>query len=135
MAGETNLNALIRSMKPKLIDGVFVYVTTQETEFNLTELKPLASILEQEGLTLVLDKAVAKRNHFDYLGDYRLISLQIHSSLEAVGLTAAFATALSQENISANVLAGYYHDHLLVQEADAERAMSVLTHLSQRGVS
>ena len=135
MTGETNLDALIRSMKPKLIDGVFVYVTTQETELDLTELKPLATILEQEGLTLVLDKAVAQRKKFDYLGDYRLISLQVHSSLEAVGLTAAFATALGNANISANVLAGYYHDHLLVQEVDAERAMSVLTLLSQQGVS
>jgi hypothetical protein len=55
----------------------------------------------------------------------------VHSSLEAVGLTAAFATALSREGISCNVLAGHHHDHILVATADAERAMDVLHGLAE----
>jgi hypothetical protein len=59
-----------------------------------------------------------------------MISLDVHSSLEAVGLTAAFATALGNEGISANVIAAYYHDHIFVPTADAERAVAALKALS-----
>ncbi|MNG35746.1 hypothetical protein D3C84_1225580 [compost metagenome] len=58
------------------------------------------------------------------------ITLQVHSSLAAVGLTAAFASALGQANISCNVIAGYHHDHLFVAQADAERALAVLRQLA-----
>jgi len=63
------------------------------------------------------------------------ITLNIHSALEAVGLTAAFATALAKENISCNVIAGYYHDHLFVDQKDAQRAMIALKSLSQSDAS
>jgi hypothetical protein len=65
---------------------------------------------------------------FDYVAAW--ITLNVHSALEAVGLTAAFATALGQAGISCNVIAGYYHDHLFVGQADAERAMHVLRDLA-----
>jgi hypothetical protein len=65
---------------------------------------------------------------FDYVAAW--ITLNVHSALEAVGLTAAFATALGQAGISCNVIAGYYHDHLFVGQADAERAMQVLRDLA-----
>ena len=58
------------------------------------------------------------------------ITLEVHSSLAAVGLTAAFAGALAQANISCNVIAGYYHDHLFVARDDAERALSTLRALA-----
>lgn len=56
----------------------------------------------------------------------------MHSSLEAVGLTAAFATELTRHGLSANVVAGYYHDHVFVDADDAERAVAVLQTLSER---
>ncbi len=58
------------------------------------------------------------------------ITLNVHSALEAVGLTAAVATALTREGISANVVAAYYHDHIFVPEVDAERALEALRALS-----
>ena len=65
---------------------------------------------------------------FDYVAAW--ITLNVHSALEAVGLTAAFATALGKAGISCNVIAGYYHDHLFVGQADAERALRVLRDLA-----
>ena len=62
----------------------------------------------------------------------RRITLTVHSSLEAVGLTAAVATCLAQAGISANVVAAYHHDHVFVPEADAETAVQALRQLQQR---
>ena len=55
----------------------------------------------------------------------------MHSSLSAVGLTAAFATALGDAGISCNVLAAYHHDHILVPAEDAERALETLRELAR----
>ena len=59
------------------------------------------------------------------------ITLTVHSSLEAVGLTAAFATALGEAGINCNVLAGAFHDHLLVPVGDVARAVEVLRRLGE----
>jgi len=93
-------------------------------------LEVLGSFREQEGLTVIVDRATAERAglSFDYVAAW--ITLNVHSALEAVGLTAAFATALGKAGISCNVIAGYYHDHLFVGLADAERAMHVLRDLA-----
>jgi hypothetical protein len=58
------------------------------------------------------------------------ITLRIHSSLKAIGLSAKFSAALAKNNISCNVIAGYYHDHSYVDTEDSEKAMAVLTALS-----
>jgi hypothetical protein len=50
----------------------------------------------------------------------------VHSSLEAVGLTAAVAGALTAAGISANVVAAFHHDHVFVPADRAEAAMAQL---------
>lgn len=129
MAGETSLNTLLRSMSPHLNDGEYVFCTLGNGP-----LPPgcdvIGSFREQEGLTVILERAQAVKFgfSFDYVAAW--ITLNVHSALEAVGLTAAFATALGQAGISCNVIAGYYHDHLFVGQADAQRALSVLRQLA-----
>jgi uncharacterized protein len=59
------------------------------------------------------------------------ITLTVHSSLEAVGLTATFSKALAENNISCNVVAAYYHDHIFVDAKDAAKAMKILHILSE----
>jgi len=79
---------------------------------------------------MLLKKEAADSLNLDYSLVTSWITLTVHSSLEAVGLTAAFSKVLTEENISCNVVAAYYHDHLFVPKKDTERAMTVLNRFS-----
>ncbi|MGC6373848.1 ACT domain-containing protein [Pseudomonas sp. K2I15] len=129
MAGETALATLLRSMSPQLNDGDYVFCTLADRRIP-EGCEVIGSFREQEGLTLIVEREQAERAGlaFEYVAAW--ITLNVHSALEAVGLTAAFATALGKAGISCNVIAGYYHDHLFVGRADAERAMTVLRQLA-----
>jgi len=129
MAGETSLDTLLRSMSPQLNPGDYVFCSIADRAL-LEGTDVLGSFREQEGLTVILERQQAERLglNFDYVAAW--ITLNVHSALEAVGLTAAFASALGKAGISCNVIAGYYHDHLFVGKADAERAMHVLRQLA-----
>lgn len=129
MAGETSLATLLRNMSPRLNDGEYVFCSITDPGL-LRDCEVLGSFREQEGLTVILRRDQAERLGlgFDYVAAW--ITLQVHSALQAVGLTAAFAGALGRAGISCNVIAGYYHDHLFVGLADAEKAVQVLQRLA-----
>lgn len=91
----------------------------------------VAIMQENEGTTLVLPQAVADEYQLNYEYIAGWITLMVHSSLAAVGLTAAFAHALAQQNISCNVIAGYYHDHIFVSDDDVQQALVILNNLGQ----
>ncbi|MEO3408403.1 ACT domain-containing protein [Mucilaginibacter sp. CAU 1740] len=127
--GETNLNTLLKNMTPVLNPGDYVYCTTTSTNnINLKDI--IAFFKEEEAITLILKKETADKLSLEYSYIAAWITLTIHSSLEATGLTAAFATALAKENISCNVVAAYYHDHIFVAKKDAEKAMAALRALA-----
>ncbi len=131
MTGETNLKTLLASMSPVLTEGKYVFCSVQhEQSGDIQRLQPIATVSEDEGLTLLILKSVADTQNFLYQGVFRRITLEVHSSLEAVGLTAAFAAKLTEYGISANVLAGYYHDHIMVPVEAVQAAMSALKELS-----
>jgi uncharacterized protein len=131
VTGETNLEKLLASMEPSLRDGDFIFASAPGKSVP-PGLNPIGTFLEDEGLTLILPADEADAAGLSASGPMRCISLTVHSSLDAVGLTAAFATELTAHGISANVVAGYYHDHIFVGAADAERAMAALKTLSAR---
>jgi len=93
------------------------------------EVTPLATIVEDEGSAAVLSVADAERIGVQPEFVAAWLTLAVDSPLDAVGLTAAVATALASENIPCNVLAGFHHDHLLVPIDQAERSISVLNAL------
>ena len=131
MSGETDLARMIATMRPTLKPQRYAFISIEQSRYGDHEaLQPVAMMAEDEGMTLVVpvDNAVAQDMPFE--GAYRCITLSVHSSLEAVGLTAAFSRCLSEQNISANVIAGFYHDHIFVPEGDAQRAIEALQHLS-----
>lgn len=136
MSGETNLSKLISTMRPILLNDRFVYVCIDYTNIDLIRSlqedtpPPMASFTEKEAYSFILTQEQADRWQVPYSGVYSCISLSVHSSLEAVGLTAAVSTALSEQNISANVVAAFYHDHIFVASQDAERAVQTLIILS-----
>ncbi len=125
-----DLQQLLKTMKPELQKGEFAFCTTEKSYDEFAHLNPLASFREAEGLTLVLETQQADNAQLSYEGVFSQITLTVHSSLEAVGLTAAVANKLSQSGISANVVAAYYHDHLFVQRKHAEKALAALRELS-----
>lgn len=132
MSGERDLNTLIGSMSPSLSDKHFVFCTCADITWDkVAELMPKATFIEQEGITLVIEEHQALALTLDFEEVYQCITLNVHSSLEAVGLTAAFAKTLTENNISANVIAGYYHDHIFVKKADALLAKQSLENLAK----
>jgi hypothetical protein len=131
MTAIADLDVLLKSMSPELIEGNYVFCTVDGALTDYVQLNPISTFREKEGLTLVLEENVATRALLDFDGIFSLITLSVHSSLEAVGLTAAFATKLGSYGISANVIAGYYHDHIFVQKEKADEAMSALREFSK----
>jgi hypothetical protein len=121
------LAVLLATLEPKLSDDEMVFCSFPggRIEENLS-LSPIASYAEEEGISLIISKAVAEQHGIAFETTFRVISLTVHSSLESVGLTAAVAGRLAQHGISANVVAAYHHDHIFVPARDAERALASL---------
>ena len=120
MKGEKELYKLLKTMKPKLNIGEYVFCVVNDlATINIDE--AILIFKEQEGNTIVIKKELAERLKFDYSFVCSWITLTVHSSLEAIGLTAAFSTALSESGISCNVVAAFYHDHIFVDKKDAEK--------------
>jgi len=131
MAGEENLEKLLAAMQPELQPGAFVFATIEGHDIP-AGLEPIGTFRESEGTTLILPAHDAGHPAIVASKPMRQITLTVHSSLDAVGLTAAFATELTRHGISANVVAGYYHDHIFVAEGDAEGAVAALRELSEK---
>lgn len=132
MVGETDLSQLLAALAPHLMEGEFVFCSIQDATYgDFAELSPIACFRESEGLTLVLAKENADKAGFTYESLFKGITLNVHSSLEAVGLTAAVAGQLAARGISANVMAAYYHDHIFVRAEQADAALSALNAFSR----
>ena len=130
MSGETDLNRMLERLSPVLVTGTFVFCTVKGDFSDYAALSPKGSFVEEEGLTLILDQQSADTAGIAYDSVMRMITLSIHSSLDAVGLTAAVSAKLTEHEISANVVAAFYHDHIFVPAEKAELAVSVLSTLA-----
>ncbi|MUL03873.1 ACT domain-containing protein [Aliivibrio fischeri] len=126
MSGIFELDELLRTMKPELLTQEYVFCSVEGELKEYISLNPIGTFVEQEGLTLVLEKDVALKENIPFEGVFRQITLTVHSSLDAVGLTAAVSTKLASKGISANVVAAFYHDHIFVPSSKAELALSAL---------
>ncbi|MGT2682082.1 ACT domain-containing protein [Streptococcus porci] len=130
MAAIKDLNQLLASMEPVLKEEVFVFATlttSSQLPFDLIE----ASIKEEEGLSVLVTEKIAHTYGLEAQFRSAWITLNVHSDLAAVGLTAAFASALGEVGLSCNVVAGNYHDHILVPYDKADLAMRTLKGLQE----
>ena len=133
MNGETDLDRLLESMQPELVNGEFVYCTIPETVWQeASDLQPVCWFRETEGLTLILPRSQAEETGIEYAYVSRMITLRIHSSLEAVGFLAVITEHLARAGISVNTVSAYYHDHLFVPSDRAEDALRLLEEISRK---
>ena len=116
-------HAMIAGMRPTLASGEFAFVPWPDDTPWPEGTR--ASYVEPEGLSLIVPIKAAPAGAVTM----HCITLQVHSSLEGVGLTAAVSTALAKANIPANVVAAFHHDHVYVPAHQSEDAMTVLTRL------
>ena len=133
MAGIVELNELLKTMTPEIQGGEYVFCTVEGNHSDYAHLNPLGLFMEPEGLTLIVSVEAADTSQLVYERTYKQITLTVHSSLDAVGLTAAVAGKLSSCNISANIVAAYYHDHIFVRSEKADEALLALQELSSTG--
>ena len=134
MSGETRLSTLLASMGPQLCSKEYVFCTCSGSYEDYAHLLPIASFREKEGLSLVLCKQDAQANKLTFETVFSKITITAHSSLNAIGLTAAIATALAGCGISANVIAAFHHDHIFVPANHVKKAMTALAQLSDKAL-
>ena len=126
MPGERNLATLLRNMKPEMHDGVFVFCSIPSDNDIPAALKPVQIFREREGTTLIVRREEAEGAGLSHQFASRLITLTVHSSLEAVGFLAEITGRLADAGISVNAVSAYYHDHLFVPEHRADEALQLL---------
>lgn len=130
MEGEISLKNILKNLNPALNEGKYVYCTVNDID-TIPMSKILFLFKETESVTIVLKKEDAEALNLDFSYIASWITLEVHSSLSAVGLTAKFSQALSDAGISCNVVAAYFHDHIFVDEKDAAKAIEVLNALKE----
>jgi hypothetical protein len=129
MAGEKDLNKLLKAIRPIHNVGNYVFCTVDTLTSELLN-DAVFIFKEQEGITVIVKKELADDLGLGYSFVASWITLTVHSSLEAVGFTAAFSEALTRHGISCNVVAAYHHDHIFVHREDTEKALDILYELS-----
>ncbi|WP_316412368.1 ACT domain-containing protein [Mesoterricola silvestris] len=123
-----DLATLLSSLDPERHDGVYVYTLVHGSA---PPVDAIATFREKEGLTLIVEERQALAAGLPILFRAAWITLTVTSDLQAVGLTAAVAGALTAAGISCNVMAGARHDHLFVPVERAEEALAALRALGQ----
>ena len=119
-------------MQPILCSREYVFCSiNKQNDYSYSHLDPIGSFKEKEGLTVILEREKADRADLPYTSIFSMITLAVHSSLEAVGFLAAITNKLAEHNISVNPVSAYYHDHLFVPSDRAKEAMNLLREFSK----
>ncbi|NPD19276.1 ACT domain-containing protein [Alterinioella nitratireducens] len=128
MSGETDLGKLLAGLRATLVPGTYVFATlTGPIPRGVTARMVFR---EAEGTTLILTRAEAEAAGLAYEFPSRMITLDVHSALEAVGFIAVIATELAKAGMGVNPVAGFYHDHIFVPEGREGDALRILTRIA-----
>jgi hypothetical protein len=126
--GERDLMKVVAALRVRRRPGTYVYVSVTDPD----AIEAAAMIEEAEGTTFVVTRDVAARERLPWSFAAAWLTIEVHTALDAVGVTALLATALADAGISCNVLAGYHHDHLLVPLERADDAIAVIDACRER---
>jgi hypothetical protein len=118
----SDLNGMLAGMAPLLNPEPWRFVLVQGEALA----DAFALIREDEGITAIVQGAGEG-------AAFARITLQVHSALDGVGLTAAVSGALAEAGIACNVVAGFHHDHLFVPWERREEALAILQRLARSG--
>jgi hypothetical protein len=129
VTGERDLRTLLRHLTPQLHPGTFVFCSFPADELP-PSLSPIATFREAEGISAIVMLDEAQRAGVPYQFESGLITLAIHSSLDAVGFLAAVSAVLAEAGIPCNAVAAFHHDHLFVPRERAQRAQELLMAVS-----
>ena len=130
MTAELELEKLLTAMSPELREGEYVFSSISPEEFNDMQVEPVGWFREAEGISLILDRAAAQRLGLKQSSAFRMISLNVNSSLEAVGFLAAVTEKLAAAGVSVNAVSAFHHDHLFIPAEKANLAISLLNDLA-----
>ncbi|MEM6997969.1 MAG: ACT domain-containing protein [Patescibacteria group bacterium] len=124
MSGETDLEKVLSSMEIDCDDVAYGLAST-DNEIIHPE-TTLGTLIEAEGKTVIASMEYMQAHGLEAEGPFAKLTILVHTSLELVGLTAVLATKLAEIGVSANVFAGYYHDHIFVQYDRKDEAIKAL---------
>jgi len=130
MSGETDLNKLIASMQSELRGGTYVFVTIPLDDANPDGLGAVMSFREAEGVTMIVPEQAASAAGLVGVFPCRMVTLTVHSALDAVGFLAAITTRLAAAGISVNAVSAFFHDHLFVPAGQAEETVEILCRMA-----
>ena len=122
-------DAMVAQMSPSLDAVYYCFMVIEPATAPQALGAAIGTFREDEGVTAIVPEAVARE-----LGEegpaFARITLQVHSSLEGYGLTAAVSGALAEAQIACNMVAAFHHDHAFVPAEQSDRALELLKALS-----
>lgn len=129
MSGETDLDTLLRSLSAELVAGEFVFVTLSDERVP-PGFSPMMVFREAEGVTLIVEREEAEARGLDHAFPCRMITLNVHSSLEAVGFMAKISGVLAKHGYPVNPVSGFYHDHIFVPVGSESEVLGLLNDIA-----
>jgi hypothetical protein len=129
--GISDLKILLELMKPKVIEGEYVFCTISPQQYTKSGIKPVCAFYEEEGVTLIVKRIIAEQNSLPFSDVWAWITLTVHSDLAAIGFLATITSKLAKAGISVNVVSAYYHDHLFVPIEKIDLSLQLLLELSK----
>jgi hypothetical protein len=135
MIPETNLQKLLANMMPELHSGEYVFASVKVDDSKIAQDAVVGWFREPEGITVILERSAATEAGIESSFPSRMITLTIHSSLEAVGFMAVITKRLAAAGISVNAISAYHHDHLFVPLQKADKAVQILHTIMEEATS
>jgi len=137
MAPVRDTDAMIAGMAPIAVPGLWHFCWLASDDARCARLRGIAraTLSEDDGWSLILDDETARREGLLSELPMAQITLQVHSALDGVGLTAAISKTLTEANVPCNIVAGFHHDHVFVPADRAEEAVALLLERAERALA